>query len=116
MLSLVPTPARPEPLTLLDGLRIATEENRIVRIRQQEEKMSHADTLVARSRLLPSINASYGQTFLEHQPGYRLGSLVAQTGESSFYAYQLVIQQILYDFGGVTSLYQAAKLMEDTKR
>jgi outer membrane protein TolC len=116
MLSLMPTPARPEPLTLLDGLRIVTEENRIVRIKQEEEKISHADTLVARSRLLPSINASYGQTFLENQPGLRAGNLVAETGERSFYAYQLVIQQILYDFGGVNSLYQAAKLMEDTKR
>jgi len=116
ILSLMPTPARPEPLTLLDGLRIVAEENRIVRIKQQEEKISHADTLVARSRLLPSINASYGQTFLENQPGLRAGSLVAQTGERSFYTYQLVIQQILYDFCGVDSLYQSAKLMEDTKR
>jgi outer membrane protein TolC len=116
MLSLMPTPARPESLTLLDGLKIVTEENRIVRIKQQEEKMSHADTLIARSRLLPSLNASYGQTFLENQPGLRAGSLVAETGERSFYTYQLVMQQILYDFGGVSSLYQAAKLMEDTKR
>jgi outer membrane protein TolC len=116
ILSLMSTPARPEPLTLLDGLRIVTEENRIVRIKQHEEKMSHEDTIIARSRLLPSLNASYGQTFLENQPGLRAGSLVAQTGERSFYAYQLVIQQILYDFGGVNSLYQAAKLMEDTRR
>ena len=42
--------------------------------------------------------------------------MTASTGERSFYTYQLVIQQILYDFGGVTSLYQAAKLTEDTKR
>ena len=116
ILSLMPTPASPAPLTLLDGLRIVTEENRIVRIKQQEEKISHADTLVARSRLLPSVNASYGQTFLENQPGLHAGPLVAQTGERSFYTYQLVIQQILYDFGGVSSLYQSAKLMEDTKR
>jgi outer membrane protein TolC len=116
MLSLVPTLARAAPLTLLDGLRIVTEENRVVRIKQQEERMSRADTAIARSRLLPSVNASYGQTFLEHQPGLRAGSLTAETGERSFYTYQLVVQQILYDFGGVTSLYQAAKLMEDTKR
>jgi outer membrane protein TolC len=116
ILSLMPTPVSPAPLTLLDGLRIVTEESRIVRIKQHEEKMSHADTLVARSKLLPSINASYAQSFLENQPGLRAGSLVAQTGERSFYTYQFVIQQILYDFGGVNSLYQSAKLMEDTKR
>ena len=43
--------------------------------------MSHADTVIARSRLLPSVNTSYGQTFLENQPGLRAGSLVAQTSE-----------------------------------
>lgn len=100
ILCLMPVPAWPETLTLSDGLRIVTEENRIVRIKQQEEKMSHADTLIARSRLLPSFNASYGQTFLEHQPGLRAGTLVAMTEERSFYTYQLAIQQILYDFGG----------------
>ena len=98
----VPFRARSEPLTLPDGLKIVTEENRVVRIKQQEEKMSHADTVIARSRLLPSVNTSYGQTFLENQPGLRAGSLVAQTSEKSFYAYQFVIQQILYDFGGVS--------------
>jgi outer membrane protein TolC len=116
ILSLLPATALPAPLTLLDGLGMVTEENRIVRIKQEEERISHADTVIARSKLLPSVNASYGQTFLENQPGLRAFGLVAQTGERSFYTYQLVIQQILYDFGGVTSLYQSAKLMEDTTR
>ncbi len=112
----MPLPARSEPLTLLDGLKIVTAENRVIRIKQQEEKMSHEDTVIARSKLLPSVNTSYAQTFLENQPGLRAGSLVAQTSEKSFYTYQLVIQQILYDFGGVSSLYKSARLMEDTKR
>ena len=112
----VPFRARSEPLTLPDGLKIVTEENRVVRIKQQEEKMSHADTVIARSRPPPSVNTSYGQTFLENQPGLRAGSLVAQTSEKSFYAYQFVIQQILYDFGGVSSLYKSAQLIEDTRR
>ncbi|OPY73013.1 MAG: Outer membrane efflux protein [Syntrophorhabdus sp. PtaU1.Bin058] len=113
---LAPVAAWAEPLTLADGLKIVTEENRLVRIRQQEEKMSHADTLVARSRLLPRVSASYGQTFLEHQPGVIFDSAAAPTAEKSYYTYQLMIQQILYDFGAAGSLYQAAKLTEDTKR
>jgi outer membrane protein TolC len=116
ILFFVPLPVRSEPLTLLDGLKIVTAENRIIRIKQREEKISHADTVIARSGLLPSVNTSYGQTFLENQPGLRAGSLVAQTSERSFYTYQFVIRQILYDFGGVSSLYKSAQLVEDTKR
>lgn len=108
--------ARAEPLTLIEGLTRVTEENRLVRIRQQEEKISHEDTVVARSRLLPSVNASYTQTFLEHPSGVRLGSQVVFNAEESYYTYQIAVRQILYDFGGVNSLYQAAKLMEETKR
>ena len=56
------------------------------------------------------------RAFLEHQPGLHAGSSITPIGESSFYTYQLAVQQILYDFGGVNSLYQAAKLTEETKR
>lgn len=105
-----------QPLTLSDGLDIVTEENHIIRIKQQEERSAHSDTLVARSRLLPSMTASYGQTFLKNQPGLRTGDAVAWSGERSFYTYQVAIQQIIYDFGGTTSLYKSAKLLEETKR
>ncbi len=116
MLFPMPTLVRSEPLTLLDGLRIVTEQSRIVRIRQQEERMSQADTAIARARLLPSANVSFGETVLEHQPGVRVGSLSSPTAERSFYTYEFAVQQILYDFGGVSSLYKAAKLTEETKR
>ncbi len=108
--------ARAQPLALLDGLKIVTQENRLVKIRQQEERIAHEDTIIARSKLLPSVSTSYSQTLLEHQPGLHAGSSITPIGESSFYTYQLAVQQILYDFGGVTSLYQAAKLTEETKR
>jgi len=105
-----------EPLTLSEGLRIVTEENNIVKIKQQEEKSAHADTLVARSKLLPSVNATYDQIFLKNQPGLRAGDLVAWSSERNFYTYQLAVQQIIYDFGNTISLYKSAKLLEDTKR
>jgi outer membrane protein TolC len=65
---------------------------------------------------LPSINATYDQTFLKNQPGLRAGDLVAWSSERNFYTYQLAIQQIIYDFGNTISLYKSAKLLEDTKR
>ena len=116
LLCLLSAVAKGEPLTLLDGLKIVTQENRLVKIRQQEERISHDDTIIARSKLLPNVSTSYSQAFLEHQPGLHAGSSITPIGESSFYTYQLAVQQILYDFGGVNSLYQAAKLTEETKR
>ncbi len=105
-----------QPLTLAEGLKIVTQENRLVKIRQQDERISHKDALIARSKLLPSLNASYGQAAFEHQVGVRAGGQVIPSAEASFYTYQIAAQQVLYDFGGVTSLYQAAKLAEQTKR
>jgi outer membrane protein len=113
---MLPPLVRADSLTLLDGLKLVTEESRVVRIRQQEERMSQADTAVARSRLLPSVDLSYGQTALEHQPGVIVEGLSAPTAERSFYTYQVAIRQIVYDFGGTSSLYNAAKLTEETKR
>ena len=111
----VPFRARSEPLTLADGLKIVTQENRLVKIRQQEEKISHEDAVIARSKLLPSVNASWGQSAFEHEIAVRVGSQVIPSAEASFYTYQLAIQQILYDFGGVNALYQSAKQTEETK-
>jgi outer membrane protein len=116
-LSVTPTLAWPEPLTLLQGLSTVTEQSRIVRIRQQEEKMSQVDTAIARSRLLPSANVSFGETVLEHRPSVRVGGgLSTPTAEASSYTYQFAIRQIVYDFGGASSLYKAAKLTEETNR
>ena len=116
ILCLFSAAALAEPLTLADGLKIVTQENRLVKIRQQEEKISHEDAVIARSKLLPSFNASYGQSAFEHETAVRVGSQIIPSAEASFYTYQLAIQQILYDFGGVNALYQSAKLTEETKR
>jgi outer membrane protein TolC len=92
--SVTTLPAMAQPLTLSEGLEIVTEENHMIRIKQQEERSAHSDTIVARSRLLPSLTASYGQTFLKNQPGFRTDDAVAWSGEKSFYTYQVAIQQI----------------------
>ncbi len=108
--------AKAQSVTLAEGLRMATDENRLVKIREQEEKMARADVRIARSRLLPSLNASVGQTFLDQQPRARFGPQSVPTAERDFYTYRLALQQILYDFGGVTSQYAASRAIEETKR
>ena len=108
--------ARAEKLTLPEGIKIVTEENGLIKIKQQEESISEADTLIARSGLLPHADAKYGQVHTEMQPGVVIGNQSAPTAERSFYTYSLAIQQLLYDFGGVSSYYEASKRILETKQ
>ncbi len=105
-----------ETLTLAEGIRLVTEDSRVVKIAQQEESISNADTLIARSRLLPRADGGYTQNYLELQPGMINGSQVALTSEKSFYTYSLVMQQLLYDFGGVSSYFASSKRIYETKQ
>ncbi len=103
-------------LTLSDGLRLVTEESRLIKISQREEAVSEADTLVARSRMLPNINASLTQTFLAYQPGAIFGTQSVPMSEKSYHSYSLSIQQTLYDFKGDASRYDSSRLILETKK
>jgi outer membrane protein len=103
-------------VTLSEGLRLATENNRLVRLTRHEEAVSGADTLIARSRLLPTINTSLTQTFLAYQPEAIFGSQIVPMSEKDYFSYSLNIQQTLYDFRGNASHYEASKLIFETKQ
>ncbi len=109
-------PARAEVLTMPEGLRLAAESNRTIKITRQQEGISEADTLIAKSPLLPTVNAYASQTFLAHQPKDVFGSLIVPTSNENFASYSLDIQQLLYDFEGAASKYKASKAILDTKR
>lgn len=96
-------------LTISEGLRIAAEQNRLARIYAASEQIALKDTEIARARLLPSLNASVGQTFLSQQPGVIAGPGQFYTSEKSYYSYEVSLQQVLYDFGARGSFYEASK-------
>ena len=50
------------PLTLQDGLKIVTEESRVIKIAKLSEAMEESNAHMARAGLLPSINASASHT------------------------------------------------------
>lgn len=116
LLCFLPVPAFAALLSLSQGLKIVTDESRIVRIKQQEERASEMDTYIARARLLPSVNATYGQTHLDQQPGIRIGPNSFGTAERDYYSYSIGMQQILWDFQGVASLYQSSRMLFDAKK
>lgn len=108
-------------LTLQEGLRSVTQENRLIRIALSEEAVSEADTLLARSAMLPHVNASLSQTLLAHQPAVIFGPQTVSISEKGFLSYSLNIQQLLYDFKASASRYEASRAVLrskvlDTKR
>lgn len=116
LLSVYAKGADGEVLTLAQGLRLAADNNRVNKVTQQQENISRMDTLIAKSALLPNVNASASQTFLAHQPKEIFGSLIAPSGDNSFVSYSLEVQQLLYDFQGSVSRYRASQAVLDTKR
>lgn len=120
-----------EVLTLSQGLQLAVQNNRLIRITEQEEAVSEADIALAKSLMLPSINASLSQTFLSYQPaaifvtqtpsiGFgippRTNVQSVLTSEKSFASYSLSIQQLLYDFERNSSLYKESSVVFETKK
>lgn len=105
-----------EVLTLTEGMRLAAENNRTIKVAQQQENISQADSYIAKSFLLPSVNASASQTFLAYEPRAIFDSLIAPTSERSFVSYSLRVQQLLYDFQGNVSKYRASLSVLDTRK
>lgn len=120
-----------EVLTFSQGLHLAAQNNRMVKISERDEAISEADITLARALMLPSINASLSQTFLAYQPAAIFVSQTptglaspptvttvqsVPTADKGFVSYSLTIQQLLYDFERSSSLYKASALIAETKK
>lgn len=104
-----------ETLTLPEGLRSVTQNNRLIKIALSEEAVSEADTLLARSAMLPNVNASLSQTLLARQPAAIFGPQAVPISERGFLSYSLNVQQVLYDFKASASRYEASKAVLRSK-
>lgn len=114
------SPPAGETVTLGQGLRLVTQESRVVKISRVSEAIAEADVLKARSPLLPSVTGSLSNTSLAHEPAAIFstpqGRLTAPTSQREFYAYSLAIQQTLFDFWGNYSRYGSSKMISETKK
>jgi outer membrane protein TolC len=108
--------AHSQVLTLSEGLRLATENNRLVRIARQEEAIAKSDTLIARAPMFPNVNAAFNQTFLASEPKAIFGPLTVPVSRKDFYDYSLTVQQTLWDFKGNASRYGASMMILESKR
>lgn len=103
-------------ITISDGLRLATDNNRLIKIASFNKDIASTDTLVAKSKLLPSLNASFSQTYLAHQPGAVFDSQTAFLSKKDYLSYGINLYQTIYDFRANVSRYEASKTVFDVTK
>ncbi|MEN6318314.1 MAG: TolC family protein [Syntrophaceae bacterium] len=106
----------PALITLPEGLKVVTAESRVVKIAKLNEAIAESDTHIARAGMLPSINASAGHTSMAHQPAMTFNGMAMNTSDSQYYSYSISIQQILFDFCGSLSRYEASRMLLEAKK
>ena len=112
-ISLFPLPAlsvdAPQLVPLGEGLRIATEESRVMKIAAFNKELASQDISIARSRFFPVVNAQADYTMLAYQPGVIFGPQQVRTADKDYPSYGVNVHQTLYDFGARSALYRASK-------
>ena len=96
-------------LSLASGLRIATDENRVIKIALFNRDLASQDISIARSRFFPVANASANYTMLAQQPGAVFGPLSVPTADKDYPSFTVAVHQTLFDFWARESLYGASK-------
>lgn len=111
-----PAPSYGAELKLAEGLRLAVEKSRHIKMAVYEEQAAQAEAGIDRARLLPSVNASFRATGLSDQPAAIFGPSTVPLSQKDFLEYSLSIQHTLYDFEGNASRYAAGRLRAGTKK
>jgi outer membrane protein TolC len=103
-------------VTLAEGLKIVTAESHVVKVAEQDEAIAEADSLITRARLLPSVNASGSYTSLANQPtAVYLGQAIP-TADRYYKSYGINIRQVLFDFRGNLSRYEASRMLLEAQK
>jgi outer membrane protein len=99
----------PQILSLVEGIRIATEEGRVMKIAAFNRDLASEDISIARSRFFPTINAQANYTMLAYQPGAIFGPQRVRTADKDYPSYGVNVHQTLFDFLARESLYRASR-------
>jgi len=116
VLTLYVVDAYAEVISLQQGLRIVAEKGRSISISRTDEQIAEAESRMAFSRMLPSVNASASWTALAHQPAALFGPSPVPLSETDFFSYSLSVQQTLFDFRGNAARYDASVSVLAAKR
>jgi len=95
-------------ITISEGIGIVLKDSRILKVSIFDRDIASQDSFIARSALLPQINASVNENFLNHQPASNLGSQSVKTSGKQSLSYGFDVYQTLFDFGKSLSDYKAS--------
>ncbi|MDD5477698.1 MAG: TolC family protein [Candidatus Omnitrophica bacterium] len=86
-------------ITISQGIRMVLKDSRLIKIALPDNEMAYQDSLIARSALLPQLNANLIQTFNQYQPAMKFNSSSVKTADKDALAYGFDVYQTLFDFG-----------------
>lgn len=96
-------------LSLQEGLNIATQESRVIRIATFNREMASQDVNIAAAKYFPSLDANAGYTMLAYQPGAIFGGNKVPTSNRDYPSAGINFHQTLFDFFARESMYKASK-------
>jgi outer membrane protein len=100
-------------ITLSEGITMVLRDSRIIKIAFADKDAAYEESLLARSALLPKVDASITQTYLTHKPAAKFGDQRSPTAETQSLAYGVAVYQTLFDFGRSFSNYKASRALLD---
>lgn len=96
-------------ITISQGIELVLKNSRMIKVALPDNAMSFQDSLLARSALLPQLNAYVNKTFNSNAPGMIFGSTSVETGDKSPLTYGVDVYQTLFDFGKNLSNFKASR-------
>jgi outer membrane protein TolC len=96
-------------ITIDQGIQMVLKDSRLIKISLPDNEMAYQDSLIARSALLPQLNANMTKTFNRFQPAMKFGSSSVNTSDKEPLTYGFDVYQTLFDFGKSLSNYRASK-------
>jgi outer membrane protein TolC len=96
-------------ITISQGIKVVLKDNRLIKISLPTNEMVYQDSLMARSALLPQLNANLSQVFNRYQPAMKFASGNVNTSDQNALSYGFDVYQTLFDFGKSLSNYRASK-------
>jgi outer membrane protein len=96
-------------ITISQGIGLVLKNSHLIKVALPDNTMSFQDSLLARSALLPQLNAYISKTFNSNAPGMIFGSSSVETGDKNPLVYGFDVYQTLFDFGKNLSSFKASK-------
>ena len=103
-------------ITIAQGIEMVLKNNRMIKAALPDNDISFQDSLLARSALLPQLNAYINKTFNEHSPGMLFNSTAVETGNKDPATYGFDVYQTLFDFGKNLHNFKASREMYKATR